>query len=127
MAYIHARPKIGQDQEFGCRQGVWRSSGRRMRQRAGNESLKVFRHIRLERSRFLLFLSQSADVADVPSVDMLPCLMQRLLFAVYILEHLVSEIPCQGLVYALCQRTGIPLATVFLLSGRRMVQGHTPA
>ena len=88
---------------------------------------KFFGIIRLERSRFLLFLSQSADVADVPSVDMLPCLMQRLLFAVYILEHLVSEIPCQGLVYALCQRTGIPLATVFLLSGRRMVQGHTPA
>ena len=57
----------------------------------------------------------------------LSCRMQPLLSAVYVLEHMVSEIPCQGVVHAVCECAGVALAAVFLLSRRRMAPRHIPA
>ena len=49
-------------------------------------------------------------------------LLQCLLPAVYVLEHMVSEVPGQGVVYALRECSGLVVAAVFLLPWRRMVQ-----
>ena len=51
--------------------------------------------------------------------------LQRDMPPVYTLEHLVSEIPCESLVYSLRQCAMPALALVCMLSRRRLVSGNS--
>ena len=64
--------------------------------------------------------------AGLSPVDWLSCIVQPVVSAVHILEHMVSEIPCPCMVHPLRECAMFPVAAVFLLSGRGMAKRHVP-
>ena len=82
---------------------------------------KILRSLRLERGGLRIFQRHSRHHANFSATHRLTGTYQCLLLPVLVLERVVSEIPCQGVVHAVPHHPGLPVAVAWLLCLRRLV------
>lgn len=105
--------------------GVLQEGG--MRQDPGHRGLEILRTLRMERGGILLFLGKPACHAVLPLYSSHARPVQPVLSAFHGLEHMVSEIPGPSLVHSVRLCPGLPVASLLMLSFRRMAAHGIPA
>lgn len=104
--------------------GVLQEGG--MRLSAGHQSLDTLRALRLERSGVRLLRSELHSAHGLPGSVEMAGGVQCVLSAIYLLEHLVSEIQSEGMVHPLRERAVLAMGALRLLPRRRVVEGYLP-